>query len=448
MSISVRERHARLLADSRAAEPRARLAQAVSRAEFLLRASRTVSAVQNPQRALEALVSLLLEDLVDLAQVVVRTGPWQLTGVGTQGSSLRSDTTRWVVDGSPSALEQVLTRAVTEEVALPADGAARGQVLRSLVADEEALLAVDELGIEQVVALPLTARGRTFGVLVLGRGQGFGFGGSHSFLEDLAERVAVGLDATLVVAESRYVAGVLRRSLAPAELPDVEDLDLASFYRVAHESEDVGGDFLGVHVLDEDVLVLCGDVAGKGVEAAVHAKRISNAARTAALVDRRPSWILGLVNRVVVDEAAPEDEGLATATCMRLHRAGDVFEVDVANAGHPPALLLRADGAVEEVSASGIAIGLLQDSAYDETTVRLSPGDTLLMHTDGVTEARGADEMFGEQRLRKALTGMAGLPARTVVEAIAIAVTDHLGDRAHDDIALVAVQHRPGSGPR
>ncbi|WP_395694436.1 PP2C family protein-serine/threonine phosphatase [Nocardioides sp.] len=444
MSISVRERHARLLADSRSSEPRARLAQAVSRAEFLLRASRSVSAVQNPQRALEALVALLLDDLVDVAGVVVRSGAWQLSTVGTQGAQPHSQTSRWVVDGSPSAIEQVLRSSVAEEVALPASGPGRARVLRSLLADEDAVAQVDSLGVEQLVALPLGARGRSFGVLVLGRGQGFGFGESHGFLDDLAERVAVGLDATLVVAESRYVAGVLRRSLAPDDLPEIPDLDLATFYRVAHESEDVGGDFLDVHGPHDDVLVLCGDVAGKGVEAAVHAKRIRNAVRTASFVDRRPGWVLGLVNQVVVAEAGPDDESLATATCLRLRHREGRFEVDVANAGHPPALLLRADGEVTEVTAGGIALGLLEGSDYDETTVHLAPGDTLLLHTDGVTEARGAEGMFGDDRLRAALAGMGGLPARSVVDAVAIAVTDHLGDRPHDDIALVAVQHRPG----
>ena len=446
MSISVRERHARLLADSRSSEPRARLAQAVSRAEFLLRASRSVSAIQNPQRALESLVALLLDDLVDVAQVVVRTGPWQLSGVGTHDAQPRSEVTRWVLDASPTALDEAIRRGVADEVALPKAGAARARVLRSLLVDDEAIAEVDAMGVEQLAVLPLSARGRTFGVLLLGRSQGFGFGESQPFLDDLAERVAVGLDATLVVAESRYVAGVLRRSLAPDELPVIPGLDLASYYRVAHESEDVGGDFLDVHGPDDDVIVLCGDVAGKGVEAATHARRIRNAVRTASHVDRRPGWILGLVNKVVVAEATEYDEGLATATCIRLRRGDGVVDVDLANAGHPAALVLRGDGTVEEVNAPGIAIGLLPESDYQQTTLSLGPGDTLLMHTDGVTEARGVDDMFGEERLRAALTGLGGLPTRTVVDAVAIAVSDHLGDRPHDDIAMIAVQYRPGPG--
>src|SRR3954463_3516982 len=238
--MSVRERHARLLADSRASEPRARLAQAVSRAEFLLRVSRTVSAIQNPNRALAALVALLLEDVADVAQVVVRTGPWQLVGAGAQDGEPRSSTGRWV-DTSPTGLDEAIRSGLAEEVVLPKAGAARTRTLSSILADEDLVGEVDALAVEQLAVLPLNARGRTFGLLVLGRSRGFRFSGSQAFLDDLAERIpagpdaraersAGGRDASLVVAESRYVAGVLRRSLAPAEMPQVPDLDLATFY--------------------------------------------------------------------------------------------------------------------------------------------------------------------------------------------------------------------------
>ena len=442
MTTSVSERHARLLADSRSSEPRARLAQAVSRAEFLLRASRTVSAIQNPRRALEALVALLLEDLVDVVQVVVRSGPWQLAAVGTQGGRPRSEVGR-TADGVPATVHAVLEHGLVEEVALPRAGAARDEAIHALFVDEQVREAMDALGVEQLAVLPLVARGRTFGVLVLGRGRGFGFPGSQPFLDDLGERVAVGLDSTMVVAESRYVANVLRRSLAPDRMPDKAGLDLASFYRVAHEAEDVGGDFIDVFGPDDDVLVLCGDVAGKGVEASIHAKRIRNSVRTAAQVRREPSWILGLTNRVVVSEAEEFDEALATATCMRLRPEESRLRADISNAGHPPTLLLRADSTVEEVVSPGVALGILDEGEYPEAVVHLEPGDTLLLYTDGVTEARGRDDMFGEERLQAALDGMGGLPARRIVDAVAIAVSEHLGDRPHDDIAVVAVQYRP-----
>lgn len=442
MSVSVRESQARLLADSRAAEPRARLAQAVSRAEFLLRVSRTLSAVQNPLRALEALTTILVEDLVDVAQVVVRTGAWQLHAGGVSGHETRSGSTRRV-DLHPEALEQAMHRGMPEEVVLPGPGDDRVAALRSLLVDETLVDLVDERGTEHLVSVPLAARGQTFGVLLLGRSRGFGFTGTHPFLEDLGERISTGLDVSLVVAESRHVAAVLRASLAPAALPEVPGLELASYYQVAHTSADVGGDFFDVHGPHDDLTLICGDVTGKGVEAAVHAKRIRNAVRTATHVERSPAWILELVNKVLVAEDDGSSERLATATCLRLRLGDDVLRVDLANAGHPPALLLRADGTVEEVNAAGVALALLDGSDYAQVSLELQARDTLLLYTDGITEARGADDLFGEQRLQALIGGLGGTPARSVVESVAVAVSQHLGDRAHDDIAVVAVQFRP-----
>ena len=442
MTSSVRERHARLLAESRTAEPRARLAQASTRAEFLLRLSRTVSAIQNPQRALETLVSVLLEEMVDVAQVVVRNGPWQLVSGAVQDGPIHSSSAR-IVEGTPADLDNALRRGLRDDVVLPKAGAARRRALAGFLPDPDLVDEVDALGCEQLATLPLNARGRSFGVLVIGRSPGFGFGDAQNFLDDLAARIAVGLDATLVVAESRYVASVLRRSLAPTDLPQVPGLTLATYYRVAHQSQELGGDFLDVHGPDDDLILLCGDVAGKGVEAAVHAKRIRNAVRTAALVDRTPSSILGLTNRVLVSEAEEFSEGMATGVCARLRPEGRTLRVDLANAGHPAALLVRADGTVEEVVADGVALALLDNTTYDDVELTLHPRDTLLVHTDGVTEARGVDDLFGDHRLRDCLRGLGGLPPSALIESIAVAVSEHLGERAHDDIAIFSAQFSP-----
>lgn len=442
MSVSVRESQTQLLDDSRAAEPQARLTQAVSRAEFLLRLSRTLSAVQNPLRALEALTTLLVEDLVDVAQVVVRTGAWQLYAGGVSGQEPRSGSTRRM-DLRPAALEQAMRRGMPKEVVLPGRADARALALRSLLVEDSLADLVDERGTEHLLSVPLVARGQVFGVLLLGRARGSGFTGAHEFLEDLGERISTGLDVSLVVADSRHVASVLRASLAPVALPEVAGLELASYYQVAHTSADVGGDFFDVHGPHDDLILMCGDVTGKGVEAAVHAKRIRNAVRTASHVERSPAWILELVNKVLVSESEHFSERLATATCLRLRLEADVLRVDLANAGHPPALLLRADGRVEEVDAPGVALALLEGSDYAQVSLELHARDTLLLYTDGITEARGADDLFGEHRLQTLLRGLGGTPATAVVDSVAVAVSQHLGDRAHDDIAVVAVQFRP-----
>ena len=446
MSTSVRARQARLLADSRGVEPRARLAQAVSRADFLLRLSRTLSAVQNPQRALEAVVDLLIDEMVEVAHVVVLTGPWQLTCGGVHGSSSHTGVERRV-DQDSEAVGLALTRGVPDQVALPSSTAEREEVLRRYLSPDAVVRQAAALRCEQLMLLPLSARGRTFGLLSLGRT--LGFGEVATFLEDMAARIATGLDAALLLAESRHVTAVLRDSLAPADLPELTDLDIATYTRVAHQSEELGGDLLDVHGSPGDVTLVCGDVTGKGVEAAVHAKRIRNAVRTLSQVDRDPGWTLGLVNRVLVEEADAFSEKLATAVCARLRTADPDpggptrLVVDVASAGHPPALVLRTDGRVEEVPATGVSLALLDEAAYDTARILLDPGDTLLLYTDGVTEARGTDGLFGEERLHRALEGLGGVRPTAVVEALAVTVSEHLGDRAHDDIAVLAVQYRP-----
>ena len=445
MTLPVRERQVRLLADSRATEPRARLAQASSRAEFVLRLSRTVSAVQHPSRAMEALVSLLVDEMVAFAQVTVFSGIRQIT-TGMVHESRVTTRAGLAVDTRMPVIDEVVRHGVIEQLLLPS-GTGRRDVIDQLVPETDLAVALDALGAESLVLLPLVARGRTFGALALARPSGYGFDeNALGFLEDLAQRVSVALDANLVVAESRHVASVLRQTMMPTTTRSVPYLDTAVFLRVAHEHEELGGDFYDLHGEDDDLTVLLGDVAGKGVEAAVHAKRIRNAVRTASHVDRDPAWILGLVNRVLCSEAEELSEVISTAVCARLRPGPDTLDVEIANAGHPPALVLRSDGTVEAVSAEGVALALLDGTTYTTTTLELRAGDTLVCYTDGVTEAHGSEDMFGEERLAAVLSHLGGVKASAVVDQVAIAVTSHIAHRQRDDIALVALRYVPDHG--
>ncbi len=442
----VRERQVRLLADSRGADPRARLSQASNRADFLLRLSRTVSSVQHPSRAMEGLVALIVEEMVGFAQLTLRSGVHELVCGAVQGCELRLADGLRVPDAAPT-VDEAMRQGVSQHLPLPRSRSQRDEAIASLVSIPELREELDALRSESVLLLPLSARGRTFGLLALARSEGLGFDeGAQPFLDDLTQRISVVVDATLVVAESRHVASVLRRSLLPSRAPDVAHLEVASFFRVAHEHEEVGGDFYDLHGPDDDLLVLIGDVSGKGVEAAIHAKRIRNAVRTAGLVRRDPGWVLGLVNQVMVTETDASPDVIATALCARLRVDDGRLRVDLASAGHPPALVLRAEGPLEVAPGGGVALAVEPDQAYDETVLHLGPRDALVLYTDGVTEARGADELFGEERLRTELRELGGMLPSAVVERAAMAVSHHLGERDHDDIALVVLQYRP-DGP-
>jgi serine phosphatase RsbU (regulator of sigma subunit) len=292
-----------------------------------------------------------------------------------------------------------------------------------------------------VLTLPLTARGTTYGALSLARRGGTGFDrAAVAFLEDLAHHVALILDTTRALADSRRVARVLSRAVTPPALPTLSGVELASYHQVAFEQDAVGGDFYDVHGGDAEWTVVMGDVCGKGVEAAVLTGKVRQAVRTAALVDRAPAAVLELTNRVLLGDA---EDTFVTAVCARGRRRADTLELDVATAGHPPPFVVRRDGSVAPVPVSGTVLGLLAGLDLSETRVSLAPGETCLLYTDGVLEAPGRRDRFGEERLRRVLEATGCCAVGAQVESLAVAVSAHLQDRAHDDIAILGVQAAP-----
>ncbi len=115
----------------------------------------------------------------------------------------------------------------------------------------------------------------------------------------------------------------------------------------------------------------------------------------------------------------------------------------MATAGHPSPLVVRADGGVEELGRPGTLLGPFRAVRVHDESARLGPGDALVLYTDGVTEARRDGEMFGEERLRGVLSGLAGRPAGDLVDGVERAVVAHHGGPLDDDLALLALRVDP-----
>ena len=218
---------------------------------------------------------------------------------------------------------------------------------------------------------------------------------------------------------STMLARTLQDSLLPAALPDLTGFGVAAVFRPAGDGSEVGGDFYDVFATDSTSgWFVVGDVSGKGA----HAAALTSLARytlraVSSSVLSTPSNALRRLNDAVL--AHPGDRHL-TAVVGTFSVTTGRLDVTLALAGHPPAVLLLADGTVQEAGIPGTALGMFPTIDITQVHLTLGPGDALLMFTDGVTEARGRNGGFyGEQRLAKLLIGLAGTPLLDLPETVA-----------------------------
>jgi sigma-B regulation protein RsbU (phosphoserine phosphatase) len=236
-------------------------------------------------------------------------------------------------------------------------------------------------------------------------------------------------------------AETLRRSLLPPVLSPPTGLDAADYYRPASDDE-VGGDFYDLFPLSRTKWgFFLGDVSGKGVDAAVVTGLTRYALRSAAVYDDDPVQVLHNLHRVLDQRFGARDDRFCTVIYGNLTKRHNGFDVELASGGHPPPLCLCADGTAYYVdSIGGQAVGLVPDPEFISTQFHLAPGDTLLLYTDGLTEASTG---IGHARYddRGALLHFADLHAPSTASAIVEAVHDllsGLGAGVQDDVALLA----------
>lgn len=240
------------------------------------------------------------------------------------------------------------------------------------------------------------------------------------------------------------LARTLQESLLPPDLPLVRGVELASRYHPAGSGLDVGGDFYDVFQTGRGTWgVVVGDVCGKGAEAARLTALARYTVRAASMQTRAPARILAMLNQAMLRENAREDhtgdERFASVVYASLRRSATTVTLTASSGGHPPALLVRTDGAVEAVDSPGTLLGLFPSPELADVSVELHPGDSLMLYTDGVTEARGLGDQYGEGRLVSLLETCGGMSAKNVAEAVETAVLKHQDGIAHDDIAVLVI---------
>jgi serine phosphatase RsbU (regulator of sigma subunit) len=181
-------------------------------------------------------------------------------------------------------------------------------------------------------------------------------------------------------------------------------------------------------------------VCGKGAEAAAITALARYTIRTAAVRRRSPAAILRWLNDAMLRESL---EGrFCTIACVHLDMARPQIRATVACGGHPPALLRRADGTVEEAGPAGTLLGLVPDPRLEDERVELAAGDALVLYTDGITEARAPERTVERDDLHAALRGTQPVTAQRLVEHLAALAVGKEGTPPRDDIAVLALRAR------
>jgi Stage II sporulation protein E (SpoIIE)/GAF domain len=295
-----------------------------------------------------------------------------------------------------------------------------------------------EAGYRSAAVFPMTARGRTHGVISFHHmhSDARSGPGALAVLEDLTGRAAMAFDNARLYAERSHVAHTLRRSLMPSVLPVIPGLELASFFRPMGAGSELGGDFYDVFGDEQSCWLMVGDVCGKGAEAAALTGFLRHTTVAYTREATSPAAVLSQVNRVMLDQ---DFEGrFATAILVHLRFSGGQIAATVATAGHPAALITRSDGSACELGERGTLLGIFDEPLIQETTTSLGPGDSLALYTDGLLEAHAPARTVTSAQMIERLQDKSPGIAQDAIDAL-LGLVD-LEQDVRDDIAILSAR--------
>lgn len=323
------------------------------------------------------------------------------------------------------------------------------EMLARTAAGDEHLALLREVGVRSVLLVPMIARGRTLGAMTLVNAESLRRfeEGDREFVEQIASRAAVAVENSRLATARRETAHTLQSSLLPEIVPRIDGWSVATLYRAGDPAEEieVGGDFYDFYASGDTWIVLLGDVTGKGIEAASLTSLVRHGARFLAKYEQSPREILVGLNDALLEQSRLL---LCSALCVRLHREAAV----VASAGHPGPLIVRDDGRVREVGATGPILGAWSGRPPADCWIRVGPDETLFLYTDGVIDTRAEAERFGAARLKRVLAEHAGRPPDELLRELDGALGGfQVGEQADDTAALALrpvapVSQAPGAG--
>ncbi len=410
---------------------------------FLAEASRVLSSSLDYAQTLQRVTQLAVPQIADWCAIDLLGEDDQIERVAvhhTDPAKLelaeRLDRAYPQLRDDPSGVPEVLrsgqARIFTGE---------RLDALTASARDPEHLRLQRELGRTAVIIVPMTVAARVIGTITLAMSvSGRRFSEiDFPLTEELGRRAGTAVENARLYTERARIAHTLQRSLLPESLPQLAGVEIQTLYAAAGELNEVGGDFYDVFDYDgARAMLVIGDVCGKGPRAAGVTALARHTLRAAAIGGQSPTDMLGTLHQALLRQ--PPGADLCTVCLIMLVRETDGARLTIALAGHPPPLLIGADGEVEQVGRSGTVLGVIDPVSIDEHEISLGAGETLLMYTDGVIEAGRPDHLLGEDGLRELCAAAPKLPLTSFLQHIELAARTHAQGALRDDIALLGLR--------
>ncbi|MFF0386558.1 SpoIIE family protein phosphatase [Streptomyces sp. NPDC004286] len=309
-----------------------------------------------------------------------------------------------------------------------------------------------DLGVTGYLCVPLLDRGSTVGTMtLLSVGDHTFDGHTVALAEELARRASAAARNARLYTHRVTLARDLQAGLLLPGVPEVPGADVATYYHPAGEGLDIGGDFYDVFPLrDGRWAFMLGDVCGRGATAATTTALVRHTARAVAPLLPGPQAVVEAVNRALCDRPGSHGTGFVTLVYGQFTPTPEGLDIELIRAGHTPPLVVDAGNTVRAVDASGLLLGVAPDPHVSPRRLRLRPNESLVLYTDGLTEARAPDgEQFGDVRVAQALAGSPRPPAAgRLIDSLTDAVHVFTGGHDIDDDQAVLVLTATGpEGP-
>ncbi len=316
------------------------------------------------------------------------------------------------------------------------------KVMAEVVQNEEHKRLIEETRYQSAAVAPLVARGTTLGAIsFLHASTDMRYDAIDlQLLGELADRAALALDNARLYEERDRIAQNLQRGLRPPEPPFVEGLDIAVVFDAFGEGMEIGGDLYDVLPTEDGCWIMVGDVTGKGSVAAGVSVALRHSMRGLARQIDRPEELLAQLNQMLLEGNSLND--FATALLLRLRREGESWNLQLAAAGHPPAIHVTGEGPVQ--LGGGAVLGAWADAPLPVHERQLQEGETLVLATDGWFETGPPETHLPPEELGRLAHSFADLELGEMTECLRQNAIARSGGKLRDDLVLLAI--RPGSG--